>query len=162
MSILLRPMTAGEYEHFYRQSIELEAKERMKDDRLSPALAHSEAEKAFTQLLPQGLNTPSHFLMTLEAEDTHQPIGFLWTLHEETDGIKQNFLCDFLIYEPHRRRGYGTQAVKCMESHAAEAGCRESVLFVAEHNHAALSLYQKCGYRFLRSIKNGSYMIKTL
>ena len=52
MSVLLRPMTAGEFEHFCRQSIELEAKERMKDDLLSPALAYSEAEKAFTQLLP--------------------------------------------------------------------------------------------------------------
>lgn len=162
MSVLLRPMTAGEFERFRRQSIEREAQERMEEDLLSPELAASETEKTFAQLLPQGLFTPYHFLMTLEAADTHQPLGFLWTLHEETEGVLQSFLCDFLIFEPHRRKGYGTQAMKCMESYAARAGCRESVLFAADRNHAAISLYQKCGYRFLRSMKNGSYMIKTL
>ena len=44
----------------------------------------------------------------------------------------------------------------------AQAGCRESVLFVSNDNAGARALYEKCGYAFLRAHGDGSYMRKQL
>jgi RimJ/RimL family protein N-acetyltransferase len=61
-----------------------------------------------------------------------------------------------------RRKGYGKEALYLMEKNAAEAGCQECVLFVADGNIAAQALYKKCGYRVLRQESYGKYMIKKL
>lgn len=71
-------------------------------------------------------------------------------------------MCDFVIYESKRRKGYATAALNEMEKNAVEAGCQESVLFVADNNYAARELYIKCGYQFLRQMDYGKYMIKQL
>ena len=113
-------------------------------------------------MLPHGLNTVEHYLMTIVEEDTRENLGFIWTLREETERGKQSFLCDFAIWEARRRKGYGTAALALAEKQAGTAGCRESVLFVAEGNTGAMALYQKAGYRILRQEAYGYYMIKQL
>ena len=49
-----------------------------------------------------------------------------------------------------------------MEREAANGGCVESILFVADSNATARTLYEKCGYRDLRQESYGKYMIKEL
>jgi ribosomal protein S18 acetylase RimI-like enzyme len=100
--------------------------------------------------------------MSIEETIKKETVGFVWTLHEETDGKKQSFLCDFVILEPKRRQGYATAALSFVEQLAADAGCQESVLFVADKNYPAKALYQKCGYQFLRKFEHGIYMVKVL
>jgi len=81
---------------------------------------------------------------------------------EETAGKKQSFVCDFVLWESKRRKGYATETLRLAERNAVEAGCQESVLFVAESNDAARALYEKCGYQILRQAGYGKYMIKQL
>lgn len=57
-------------------------------------------------------------------------------------------LCDFVIYEPERRKGYASKALNLMEKNAAEFGCQESVLLVANENEAAKKSYANQGYVF--------------
>ena len=155
MAIRLRTMTAEEYENFYRWSLENHARELMDENGLTREAALREAEEELTDLL-HGVD---HHLMTIEAEG---PVGFLWTLHEETEGRRQSFLCDFAIWEPHRRKGYAAAALALMEQQAVRDGCQESVLFVANQNKAVQALYEKYGYRIHRPSSWGKYMIKYL
>ena len=160
MSVTIRTMTTDEFETFCQWSIEQQAKELMEESHITQEAATDEARREISEMLPKGLRTEHNFFQTILAEDT--VAGFIWTLHEETDGRKQSFLCDFAIWEAQRRKGYGSKALLLAEKQAAEAGCQESVLFVADQNHAARTLYRKCGYQVLRPMKHGMYMVKQL
>ena len=111
-------------------------------------------------MLPDGFNTEHNDLLTIVAEDEN--VGFIWTVHEEAEGRKQSFVCDFAIWESKRRKGYGAAALRLAEKNAAQAGCQNSVLFVRDDNHAARALYEKCGYQDLRHESYGRFMVKQL
>ena len=162
MSVMIRPMTSKEFERFYKWSAEHQVKELMKELHMSQADAIKEALHELARMLPDGLNTACNHLMSIVVEESEEVVGFIWTIHEETAGRKQSFLCDLAIWEPKRRKRYATVALSLAEKNAAEAGCRESVLFVADRNDAAKALYGKQGYVFLRQEGYGSYMIKQL
>ena len=161
MGVELRTMTPEEFDVFYRWSMEHHVLELMEEENLSRDAAIRAAAEELTQMLPRGLATPHQQLMTIEESDGGA-VGFLWTLHEETEGRRQSFLCDFAIWDHCRRKGYATAALALMEQRAAEDGCQESVLFVADRNTAARALYEKCGYRVLRKYANGVFMIRML
>ena len=162
MSVILRRMTDAEFQAFCAYSIQDHARELMQQNQLAHETAVAEAQKELAEMLPDGIHTERHFLMTIEDAQSNMPVGFLWTIHEETDGKKQSFLCDFVIHAEHRRKGYATDALQVMEQTAREVGCQESVLFVANGNTAANALYEKCGYQFLRHMDDGKYLIKQL
>ena len=50
------------------------------------------------------------------------------------------------IFEPYRRRGYATQALRLLEEQVREAGLDEIRLYVFGHNARAWMLYDKTGY----------------
>ena len=160
MSVKIRKMTDAEFKDFYQWSVEHHVTELMEERGLSREAAREESVKELAEMLPDGLNTKHHHLMTIVAEGGNA--GFLWTIHEETEGRKQSFLCDFAVWEQNRRKGYGSAALCLAEKVAAEAGCVESVLFVRDDNSPARALYEKCGYRVLRPKGYGKYMIKQL
>lgn len=162
MPVNIRKMTDEEFEKFYQWSIGNHVRELMEEMHISQEEAFRHTKDEVNEMLPNGMSTENNYLMTIENNDTKAPVGFVWTLHEKTEGKEQSFLCDFIIFEPERRKGYATEALKVVEKEAAEAGCKESVLFVADTNYAARDLYKKCGYQFLRSMDDGSYMIKQL
>ena len=162
MPVILRRMTDAEFETFCAYGVQDRKRELMQQNQLPHETAVAEAQKELAEMLPDGIHTECHFLMTIKDAQSNMPVGFLWTIHEETDGKKQSFLCDFVIHAEYRRKGYAAAALKAMEQTAKGTGCEESVLFVADTNAAANALYEKCGYRFLRQMDDGKYMIKQL
>ena len=159
MPVTIREMTDEEYVSFFRWSIQSQAKDLMEEGDCSWEEALVMAETELTGIL-QG---PEHQrLMTVTETASGEIIGFIWMLHEETAGRKQCFLCDFAIWEPYRRKGFGSAALALAEKDALEAECREVVLFVTGRNTAAKALYEKSGYRQLRPKDSGMYMIKPL
>ena len=160
MPITIRNMTQQAYDAFYRWSVKQHTAELMEQKCLPCKEASKEASKELAGMLPDGLNTGNNFLMSIVNGD--EMIGFIWTLHEETNGKKQCFLCDFAIWEEYRRKGYAAQALRLMEKEAIHAGCQECVLYVADRNLAARALYEKCSYKLLRQAGSGKYMRKEL
>jgi ribosomal protein S18 acetylase RimI-like enzyme len=160
MSVTIRNMTQPEFENFYQRSVQYQVVQLMDARGISREEAGREAEEELAGMLPNGLHTENNFLMSIISNE--EIVGYIWTLHEERQGRKQSFLCDFAIQEDKRRQGYGTEALRLMEKQAADAGCVESVLFVADQNLAARALYEKCGYKLLRQAGSGKYMIKEL
>ncbi len=162
MNIRLRTMTAREYGDFLTYSKIHHADELMKEINLTADEALQETEKELKEMLPDGLDTKDNHLMVIEEMADQRIVGFIWYLSEWTGGVKQVFLCDFVIYEPERRKGYATAALGEMEKHAKTHGCEESVLFVANDNAAARNLYAKCGYVFLKKDDYGNFLKKQL
>ena len=160
MSVTIQDMTPQAFETFYQWSLLHHTEELMQQRNLTREEARKESKKELSQMLPEGLQTENQQLYSIVAEG--KIVGFLWTLHEETAGKKQSFLCDLAVWEDYRRRGYAAQALRLMEAQAAKDGCQESVLFVADSNYAARKLYEKAGYRELRQSDCGNYMIKDL
>lgn len=160
MSVTIRRMTNDEFEVFYQWSIEHHAKHLMEELHMTQEDAIKETMEEIANMLPDGFNMEHNDLLTIVAEG--ESVGFIWTIYEEAEGRKQCFICDFAIWESKRRKGYATEALRLEEKNAVEAGCQESVLFVADRNMAARALYRKCGYQFLRQEGYGKYMIKQL
>ena len=111
MPIQIRKMTDEEYDSFYRWSVDSYAKELMEDGKQSPEEAFKTAQEEAFQMLSSARETEHHHLMSIEETIKKETVGFVWTLHEETDGKKQSFLCDFVILEPKRRQGYAMAAL---------------------------------------------------
>jgi len=162
MAVILRKMTQNAFKAFYQWSIAHHAVELMDELHTSRDEAINKAIAEVGEMLPDGLHTKDHCLSSIIDTETTETVGFIWTLQEETDGRKQSFLCDFAIWEPARRKGYGQEALCLAEKNAVEAGCQESVLFVSDKNTAARALHDKCGYHVLRKEGHGKYMIKKL
>lgn len=162
MSVMIRSMTEKEFEAFCQMSIAHHVAELMEECAMTQDDAISQAKIEFAGMLPDGLNTKNHFLMTIVENSSKEVVGFIWTIHEYTDGLKQSFVCDFVILDSKRRKGYAVETLHLVEKNALDAGCQESVLFVADGNDAASALYEKCGYQNLRQEQYGKYMLKQL
>lgn len=160
--VMLRKMTADEYLRFKGCSISDYAEDLIKGKGLNREQALAAAGKEYEEMLPFGLETEGHFLMSILDAENKEEVGSIWFFYDEKHGLKQVFLGDFLIYETERRKGYGAAALAEMERMAKTDGCTESVLYVWNHNPAGYSLYQKCGYVTITHEDGGSVMKKSL
>lgn len=75
-----------------------------------------------------------------------QLVGMIWIAKTSTTNPDQGYIFDFIIYEPHRGKGYGKQAMKEIEIIAKELGMNKIGLHVFGHNTIARGLYEKLGY----------------
>lgn len=161
MVVTLVPMTSEEYETFLQMS-----RDDQVNDLVAGGMSYEEAVRAtddeLKDLLPEGQDTENNFLMMIRTEEDLKAVGYIWTLHELTGDMKQSFLCDLLIYEDSRRRGYAREALCLMEQSAYLAGCEESILYVSKDNKTAASVYDRCGYSAFREEGDGMYMRKRL
>ena len=162
MEIELRVMDKMEFDKFYKSSFDHHVKELMEEEGMSQEEAEKETTEELTAMLPDGLDTKDNYLRSIRRKADDVTVGFIWTLHEYNEDVKQSFLCDFEIYDPYQRNGYATETLRVMETLAGNEGCRESVLFVANDNAAAVVLYEKCGYTFLKEMEYGRYLKKTI
>ena len=154
MSVLLREMLPDERSAFRSYSISNYARELAGDRNISPEAALAQAGQEFDELLP------GSFLKIIEVDST--PVGVLWYLTEETDGVRHAFLNDFVIAPEHRRKGYASAALKTLAQEAQARGCTEIRLYVSDDNHAAKALYERCGFQLLRPFGGGAYLHKAI
>lgn len=162
MKVKLREMDMREFETFREYSINDYAKDLMTDQNISLEDALEQAASEFSDMLPEGVKTRDQSLMMIEDENSRKTVGIIWYLYEVTEGIKQVFLSDFLIYEEERRKGYAMAALSEMEHNAALAGCNQSIIYVWKHNPPGVNLYTKCGYVPFRDVDDGMYLRKDL
>jgi ribosomal protein S18 acetylase RimI-like enzyme len=70
----------------------------------------------------------------------------LWFALRSRAGQQQAFVCDVVIFEEFRRRGYARRAFELLEGRARELGATSIGLHVFGHNGAARQLYEKLGF----------------
>ena len=98
MKVSLRRMDQEEYDVFYQRSFEHHVRELIMEEKMPEKAAEKETTEELRAMLPEGPNTENNYLMTI-FDEKEEPAGFIWTLHEYSEDIKQSFLCDFEIYE---------------------------------------------------------------
>ena len=86
-------------------------------------------------------------VLLIHDDTLDEKVGYLWWGIREQHGTCTATLYFIGIFEPYRRRGYATQALRLLEEQVREAGLDEIRLYVFGHNTRAWSLYEKMGYR---------------
>ena len=140
-------ISEAEYPQFREYSVSEYANDLMNGENLDPETALKNSVRDFSNMLTDGPDTEDHFVMVIKDAQRGKEVGWMWYCYEtDEDDQPQVFLCDFLIFENERRKGYASAALAEMERRAKAAGCVCAALFVWDHNPAGAALYRKCGY----------------
>ncbi|MBO4297670.1 MAG: GNAT family N-acetyltransferase [Clostridia bacterium] len=119
----------------------------MNGENLDRETALKNAGREFGEMLTDGPDTEDHFVMAIWDAQSGKEVGWIWYCYEtDEDDMQQVFLCDFLIFEDDRRKGYASAALAEMERRAKADGCAAAALFAWDHNGPGAALYRKCGY----------------
>lgn len=149
MAVTLVAMNQLEYDAWYDAAVADYAGERVRAGNTPADQALEVASRAFAQLLPQGLQTPSHHLYTVRDENG-AAVGVIWLAHDVPgSGLAPTtgFIYDVVIYPEYRRRGYGREAMLALEDEARRLGLTALALHVFGHNTTARHLYETLGYQ---------------
>ena len=141
--IEFQKMSEAEYLQFRKFSVYEYAKDLMNGENLDRETALKKAESEFGEMLYDGPDTEDHFVMTIRDVQRGKEVGWIWYCYETDEEDKQQvFLCDFLIFENERRKGYASAALAEMERRAKADGGTAAALFVWDHNAAGAALYK--------------------
>lgn len=155
--IKLRNMTRNEFDKFKEKSVNDYAESLIKSEINSQEDAYKCAENEFNELLPMGLSTDNNFLYVI-VNDGFESVGFIWYSKENTSG----FVCDFVILENHRKKGYGFETLKMIEKDAKERAIAKLRLNVFKFNEPAYNLYKKLKYKVVEDNDGNMIMEKIL
>jgi ribosomal protein S18 acetylase RimI-like enzyme len=142
MTVRLVPMSQEVFGPYLERLIPAYAADHVLSGRWSKEDSLTESRKEVERLLPKGLATPNEHFLTISAGVPERGVGILW-LH--IDGSK-GFIYDLWIDENQRRKGYGRDAMRALESYATERGVTTLALHVFGHNGPARDLYRSLGY----------------
>ncbi len=158
--VQLVPMTRAEFKAFLDHDIRTYAEENVWSGFWDQAGALEKSRWEHKRLLPDGLATKDHFLYTIRNEEGGA-VGAIWMKVDLSSQKKPSgFIYDLEIDEPHRHKGYATQAMLELEKIAAGFGLVQLGLHVFAHNNVARKLYEKLGYNvsslnMFKSLKTG-------
>jgi GNAT superfamily N-acetyltransferase len=155
--IQLVPMNEDQHSDFMQLSQRDQMEGHVREGRWRADEADARMAELKAQFLPQGLATPDHFFWAVMDIDSGKQVGGLWIALVEEAGQRAFFVVDIQVYEPHRRRGYGTQAFLAMEEKARQMEVSTIALHVFEDNHPARAMYHRLGYA-----GSGSQMAKAV
>lgn len=141
--VTLRTMTAAEYqaatEHREAESV------RVLSRTMPEELARERVLQGTARFLPDGPDTAGHHLLTAE-NDRGEAVGNAWVGPDPAGAADAAWLYDINVFEPHRRRGYGTAILAAVEELITAYGLKALGLNVVGDNAAAIALYRRCGY----------------
>ena len=150
MSTPLRPMTHERFASYTEQSIAEYARENVEAGRWIEAGALERARRDYLALLPQGLDTPDHFVFDI-VDDDGAVVGMLWFALLRQHGQRTAYVYDIKVDAARRRRGHARRALQVFESLARAMGAHAVGLNVFAHNAGAQALYEQLGYRVTNS-----------
>ena len=144
--IELVPMTEGEFKAFLDHSIPAYAEDKVRAGTWSQTEALARSRREYRALLRHGLKSKYHHLYTIRESESGEAVGVLWFRANLDSAAASGFIFDIEIREPHRRKGYGRQAMQQLEEIAREMGLRQLELHVFAFNDGARTLYDSLGY----------------
>ena len=138
-----RPMSDAEFAGWRAKTVEGYAADMANSGSMSAGAAAKASADQFNQLLPDGLGTPGHSFLCLEAAG--EVVATNWICHQRMPGMSWVFGVE--VSEGHRGRGYGRAAMFIGEQVSLEAGDTHLALNVFGQNTVAISMYESMGYR---------------
>jgi RimJ/RimL family protein N-acetyltransferase len=144
--VRLQPMSDAEFRLLLDGSIPRYAEEHVRAGQWSPEEALERSREEHARLLPEGLRTHDHFLVTLRAGTPETRVGELWyTVRRE--GLVTALWVYWIGIDPaHRRKGYATETLRALEDEARRFGADRLQLHVFGANAPARSAYRAAGF----------------
>ncbi|HET6819545.1 MAG TPA: GNAT family N-acetyltransferase [Candidatus Limnocylindria bacterium] len=143
-AVSLRNMRPEEFPAFVAHAKEEYAREIASMGGESEEFARRKSEEDHAAILPQGLDTPGHFIFVVESGG--ERVGVLWLAEREHGSEKQCYIYDVEIDEAHRGKGFGREAMQLAEGEARSRGLDRIALNVFGGNDVARNLYRSLGY----------------
>lgn len=110
----------------------------------SEEFARQKSEEDHAAILPQGLDTPAHWIFVVEAG--RERVGVLWLAERPHGRDKECYVYSIEIDEAQRGHGYGRAAMQLAEAEARSHGLHRIALNVFGGNEVARNLYRSLGY----------------
>jgi ribosomal protein S18 acetylase RimI-like enzyme len=136
------------------------AQELVRSGQASSESALIKADTQFGELLPHGLATEGQYPCLVLDSDRSIQVGYLWWGIRRDEDRRHALLCDFVIFEPFRRQGYGRRALARWETEVKQAGLETMILSVFAHNASARALYAGAGFGVARDLDSHLLMAK--
>lgn len=137
-----RPMTEHEFVKWREDQIVGYASDIAGSGLMSEAEARERSETQIDELLPDGVHTPGHTFLCIEAEG--EVVATNWLKHGYGPGT--GFVFGVEVVSGNRGKGYGKAAMLLGEQACLEAGDNQLGLNVFGQNSVAIGLYYKLGY----------------
>ncbi|MBW8830391.1 MAG: GNAT family N-acetyltransferase [Burkholderiales bacterium] len=145
MSILV-PMTAESYATFWEAAVSGYAEQNIACGRWPAERALERSRAEHDKLLPQGLDTPDHYLFDIRDLQSNTLLGSLWVAEADRAGVRIAFVYAVRIFPAFRRQGHAKRAFKALESFVKGLGLSTIGLHVFAFNTEARALYESLGY----------------
>lgn len=143
----LIPMTETDFDRFKERVVRDYAEESVAAGRVEEPSALDWARKETDKLLPDGINTKDTLLFGIVSEEhPNVSLGSIWCARDSNNG-ESAFVYDLFLEPDHRGQGYGTAAMENLFSVLRDHGFKAIGLHVYTHNQAAMSLYEKVGFK---------------
>ncbi len=144
--VRLVPMTQDRFTAWRRLAVSSYAGEKERAEQLSPDDARILSETSFQKLLPQGVETPEHFLFLVYDAMKDEEVATLWLALRGQREPRVMWVYDILVNESQRGQGYGEATMRAAEDFSRSKGCPAIELHVFGHNPVARKLYEKIGF----------------
>jgi len=145
--IRFEPMTDEVWRPLLDESIAGYAKMHVQAGRWTEQEALKKARDEYEKLLPDGVATEKHHVYAILEDASDRLAGHVWYMEREQAGSPSVFLCDILILEAFRRRGFARAALEDLEAMArGKHGATRLELHVFANNEGARELYRKAGF----------------
>ncbi|HTW21610.1 MAG TPA: GNAT family N-acetyltransferase [Mycobacteriales bacterium] len=137
-------MTAEFYESWMARLTESYAQHHVEAGNWSADEAVARARAETVKLLPDGVNSANHLLLTAQNE-SGETVGLVWIglVRPDQQGA---WIYDIEVFEGFRGSGYGRALLAAAEDAARDAGARTLGLNVFGPNTTARALYESSGY----------------
>ncbi len=151
MAVELIPMTPEAFEAYLDFTIPIYAAEKVQAGNFNKENSLEQARQEFKTILPDGLDTPDHYMFCVYDGDVE--VGYFWIWERTQDVKKTIWIYDIVIHEDYRRKGYAMATFEALEEFMREnLTARRIGLHVFGHNHGAQALYQKLGFEITNII----------
>ena len=115
LSLRLLSITQDDFEAWKTGSIKDYADEKVKAGNWTAEEAPGFAEQTFVSIPPQGFSTADHYFFSIENPSAREKVGIVWYSINREGKRSFAYIWDFAICEQHRRRGYGSEALRLLE-----------------------------------------------
>lgn len=145
MTVLV-PMSATFFAEFAEQLAKDYAEENVTAGLWLAETALERARSSTQNALPQGIDTPDHYLFEIKADTQSETVGYLWFANVERYGVRSAFVYELTVYPQFRRQGHAAAAFRLMEERLRQLGSVAIELNVFASNPGAQALYASLGY----------------
>lgn len=138
-------MTQARYDDWLVATIREYAAEKVASGNYAEEGSLERSKGEFDTLLPQGLQTPGHEILSM-VDDDGKAVGYVWFTIEDRPMGRVVFIYDIAVDPAFRRLGHAQAALAEVERYASEHSCIGVMLHVFGSNAGARQLYAKAGY----------------